>query len=43
MVDVKAVGAFGRLTMAGREGDVEEAAAAAMQAVATINSRSGSS
>ena len=28
VVDVKAVGAFGRLTLAGREGDVEEAAAA---------------
>ena len=25
LVDVKAVGAFGRLTLAGREGDVEEA------------------
>jgi len=37
VVDVKAVGAFGRLTLAGREGDVEEAAAAAMRAVASIN------
>ena len=37
VVDVKAVGAFGRLTLAGREGDVEEAAAAAMRAVAHIN------
>ena len=37
MVDVKAVGAFGRLTLAGKEGDVEEAAAAAMRAVAQIN------
>ena len=37
VVDVKAVGAFGRLTLAGREGDVEEAAAAAMRAVAAIN------
>jgi ethanolamine utilization microcompartment shell protein EutS len=37
VVDVKAVGAFGRLTLAGREGDVEEAAAAAMRAVAQIN------
>ena len=37
MVDVKAVGAFGRLTLAGREGDVEEAAAAAMRAVEAIN------
>jgi microcompartment protein CcmL/EutN len=37
VVDVKAVGAFGRLTLAGREGDVEEAAAAAMRAVAIVN------
>ena len=37
VVDVKAVGAFGRLTLAGREGDVEEAAAAAMRAVEAIN------
>jgi len=37
VVDVKAVGAFGRLTLAGREGDVEEAASAAMRAVAMIN------
>ena len=37
VVDVKAVGAFGRLTLAGREGDVEEAAAAAMRSVAMIN------
>ncbi|MCX5948788.1 MAG: BMC domain-containing protein [Cyanobacteria bacterium] len=37
VVDVKAVGAFGRLTLAGKEGDVEEAAAAAMRAVAHIN------
>ena len=40
LVDVKAVGAFGRLTLAGREGDVEEAAAAAMRAIDMINSRS---
>ncbi len=39
VVDVKAVGAFGRLTLAGKEGDVEEAAAAAMRAVGSINSR----
>jgi hypothetical protein len=32
------VGAFGRLTLAGREGDVEEAAAAAMRAINHINS-----
>jgi len=37
VVDVKAVGAFGRLTLAGREGDVEEAAAAAMRAVNLVN------
>jgi len=37
VVDVKAVGAFGRLTLAGREGDVEEAAAAAMHAIHLIN------
>nr|AUG32868.1 hypothetical protein PLO_898 [Paulinella longichromatophora] len=37
VVDVKGVGAFGRLTLAGREGDVEEAAAAAMRAIALIN------
>jgi ethanolamine utilization microcompartment shell protein EutS len=37
VVDVKAVGAFGRLTLAGKEGDVEEAAAAAMRAVGLIN------
>lgn len=33
LVDVKAVGAYGRLTLAGREADIEEAAAAAMRAV----------
>ncbi len=33
LIDVKAVGAFGRLTIAGREGDVDEAAAAAIAAV----------
>jgi len=37
LVDVKAVGAFGRLTLAGREGDVEEAAAAAMRAIEIVN------
>ena len=35
--DVKAVGAFGRLTLAGKEGDVEEAAAAAMRAIEIVN------
>ena len=33
LIDVRAVGAFGRLTLAGREGDVDEAAAAAIAAV----------
>ena len=37
VVDVKAVGAYGRLTLAGKEGDVNEAAAAAMRAVQHIN------
>ncbi len=37
VVDVKGVGAFGRLTLAGREGDVEEAAAAAMRSIDNIN------
>ena len=43
LVDVKAVGAFGRLTLAGREGDVEEAAAAAMRAIDLVNRRSARS
>ncbi len=38
VVDVKGVGAFGRLTLAGREGDVEEAAAAAMRSIDLISS-----
>ena len=38
VVDVKGVGAFGRVTLAGKEGDVEEAAAAAMRAIDQINS-----
>jgi len=33
LVDVRAVGAYGRLTLSGREADVEEAAAAAISAV----------
>jgi microcompartment protein CcmL/EutN len=33
LIDVRAVGAYGRLTLAGREGDVDEAAAAAIAAV----------
>ncbi|MEB3167081.1 MAG: BMC domain-containing protein, partial [Cyanobacteriota bacterium] len=37
LIDARAVGAFGRLTLAGREGDVEEAAAAAMRAIQLIN------
>jgi ethanolamine utilization microcompartment shell protein EutS len=41
VVDVKAVGAFGRLTLAGWEGDVEEAAMAAMRSVEEINNRAG--
>ena len=34
LIDVRAVGAFGRLTLAGSEGDVDEAAAAAIAAIA---------
>ena len=37
VVDVKAVGAFGRLTLAGKEGDVEEAAAASINAIEQIS------
>jgi hypothetical protein len=33
LIDVRAVGAFGRLILSGREGDVDEAAAAAIEAV----------
>ncbi|WP_455205470.1 BMC domain-containing protein [Kaarinaea lacus] len=33
LIDVRAVGAFGRLTLAGREADVDEAAAAAIAAI----------
>ena len=32
-VITRAVGAYGRLTLAGREGDVDEAAAAAIAAI----------
>jgi len=39
VVDVKAVGAYGRLTLAGREGDIDEAAGAAMRAIEIINRR----
>ncbi len=33
LIDVRAVGAYGRLTLSGREADVEEAAAAAVRAI----------
>jgi microcompartment protein CcmL/EutN len=33
LIDVRAVGAFGRLTLSGREADVDEAAAAAVAAI----------
>ncbi|MEJ2389556.1 MAG: BMC domain-containing protein [Chromatiaceae bacterium] len=33
LIDVRAVGAFGRLVLSGREGDVDEAATAAIEAV----------
>jgi microcompartment protein CcmL/EutN len=33
LIDVRAVGAFGRLILSGREGDVDEAAGAAIEAV----------
>jgi hypothetical protein len=33
LIDVRAVGAYGRLTLSGREADVEEAAAAAINAI----------
>lgn len=33
LIDVRAVGAFGRLILSGREGDVDEAAAAAIEAI----------
>ncbi len=35
LVDVRAVGAYGRLTLSGREADVDEAAAAALAAIAS--------
>tara|TARA_Y100001968_G_scaffold125036_1_gene114009 strand:- start:1214 stop:1987 length:774 start_codon:yes stop_codon:yes gene_type:complete len=37
VVDVKGVGAFGRLTLAGKEGDVEAAASAATRAIEFVN------
>ena len=38
LIDVRAVGAFGRLTLAGREADIDEAAAAALEAIRTPSS-----
>lgn len=38
LIDVRAVGAYGRLTLSGREADVDEAAAAA---IAAVNNPSG--
>lgn len=35
LIDVRAVGAFGRLTLAGSEADIDEAAAAALAAIQT--------
>jgi microcompartment protein CcmL/EutN len=40
LIDVKAVGAFGRLTLAGREGDVDEAAEAAIDAIHRLSGKS---
>ncbi|MBK5965381.1 hypothetical protein CCR95_15115 [Thiocystis minor] len=37
IIDVRAVGAFGRLTLSGTEGDVNEAAAAAVAAVESLS------
>ena len=37
LVDVKAVGAFGRLTLAGREADIDEAAHAAIRALNALS------
>lgn len=37
LVDVRAVGAYGRLTLAGREADIDAAAHAAMQAVKNLS------
>lgn len=37
LVDVRAVGAFGRLTLAGREGDIDAAAEAATRAVTGLS------
>jgi microcompartment protein CcmL/EutN len=39
LVDVKAFGNFGRLTMMGSEAEAEEAANAAMRAIEQINQR----
>lgn len=40
LCEAHAVGAFGRLTLSGREGDIESAARAALAAVERINARS---
>lgn len=37
LIDVKAVGAFGRLTLAGKEADIDEAARAAIQAIHNLS------
>ena len=39
LVDVRAVGAYGRLTLSGREADVDEAAAAAISAIENLPGR----
>lgn len=39
LVDVKAVGAFGRLTLAGKEADIDEAARAAVRALNDLSGR----
>jgi microcompartment protein CcmL/EutN len=41
IIDVKAIGAYGRLTLSGKEADVAEAAAAAMAAVQHPSDPSG--
>ncbi len=41
LVEAHAVGAFGRLTLAGREADIESAGAAAVAAIRRLNERSG--
>jgi microcompartment protein CcmL/EutN len=41
LVDARAVGAFGRLTLAGREADIDEAARAALAAVTSLSGVEG--